>query len=101
MYNVDRLSKEFNAGLHYFLGVAATNKQDGFMCCPCAFCKNLKEYSCSMTLYTHLLKSGFIPNYICWTKHGERGILMDDGEEDEEELDHADIIAQYSALVMM
>ena len=39
---------------------------------------------------------GFVPNYICWTKHAERGVLMDDGEEDEE-LDHANIIAQYGA----
>jgi hypothetical protein len=93
MYNIDHRSKEFNAGLHYFLGVAEANKQDGFMCCPCAVCMNLKEYLCSRTLHTHLLKSGFIPNYICWTKHGERGVLMDDGEEDEEELDHANIIA--------
>jgi len=97
MYNVDRRSKEFNVSLHYFLGVAEANKQDGFMCCPCAVCKNLKEYSCSRTLHTHLLKSGFVPNYICWMKHGERGVLMDDGEEDEEKLDHADIIAQYGA----
>jgi hypothetical protein len=93
MYNIDHRSKEFNAGMHYFLGVAEANKQDGFMCCPCAVCMNLKEYLCSRTLHTHLLKSGFIPNYICWTKHGERRVLMDDGEEDEEELDHADIIA--------
>ena len=97
MYNVDRCSKEFNAGFHYFLGVAEANKQDDFMCCPCTVCKNLMEYSCLRTLHTHLLKSGFVPKYICWTKYGERGVLMDDGEEDEEELDHTNIIAQYGA----
>jgi len=43
--------------------------------------------------YSHLLKSGFVPNYICCTKHGESRIIMDEGEEEEEELDHADIIA--------
>ena len=36
MYNVDRRSKEFIASVHYFLGMAEANKQDGFMCCPCA-----------------------------------------------------------------
>jgi len=96
MYNVDRRSKEFIVGVHYFLGVAEVNKQDSFMCCPCAISKNLKEYSCSKNLHTRLFMSGFVPNYICWMKHGEKRIVMDDGEEDEE-LDHADIIAQYGA----
>ena len=96
MYNADRRSEEFINGVHYFLSVAETNKRDGFMCCPCAVCKNLTEYSNSRTLHSHLLKSGFVPNYICWTKHGESGIIMDEGEEEEEEeLDHANIIAQY------
>jgi len=62
------------------------------MYCPCTVCKNLKEYSCSKTLHTHLFKSSFVPNHICWTKHGERGVVMDGGEE-YEELDHIDIIA--------
>jgi len=101
MYNVDHRSKEFNAGLQYFLGVAEANKQDGFMCYPCAVCKNLKEYSCLRTLHTHLLKSGFVLNYICCTKRGERGVLMDDGEEAEVELDHADILLSTVPSVMM
>ena len=49
MYNIDHRSKEFIAGVHYSLGVAETNKQNGFMCCLCAVYKNLKEYSCSKT----------------------------------------------------
>ena len=83
MYNADRRSEEFINGVHYFLSVAESNKRDGFMCCPCAVCKNLTEYSNSRTLHSHLLKSGFVPNYICWTKHGESGIIME-GEEEEE-----------------
>ena len=31
MYNADRRSQDFIEGLHYFLGVAETNKRDGFM----------------------------------------------------------------------
>jgi len=96
MYNVDHRSKEFIASVHYFLGVAEANKQDGFMYCPSTVCKNLKEYSCSKNLHMHLFKSGFVPNYICWTKHGERGSVMDDDKE-YEELDHTDIVAQYGA----
>jgi hypothetical protein len=26
---------------------------------------------------------GFIPNYICWTKHGERDVIMEEDEEEE------------------
>ena len=55
------------------------------------------EYSNSRTLHSHVLKFDFIPNYIYWTKHGENRLIMDEGEE-EEELDHADIIAQYGVL---
>ena len=42
-----------------------------------------------------MLKSGFMPNYICWTKHGETGVAMEEGEE--EQWDDDDIIAEYGA----
>ena len=97
MYNVNRRSKEFIDGVHYFLRVAEENKRDGFICCPCAMYQNLKEYSSSTNIHSYFLKSGFMPNYIYWTKHGESRIIMDEceEEEEEEELDHANIIAQY------
>jgi len=40
---------------------------------------------------------GFRTKLYLLDKARRKGVLMDDGEEDEEELDHADIIAQYSA----
>jgi len=45
MYNADRHSEEFINGVHYFLSVAEANKRNGFMCCPCAACKNLTKCS--------------------------------------------------------
>ena len=36
-----------------------------------------------------------MPNYICWTKHGEIGVVMEEGEE--EQWDDDDIIAKYGA----
>ena len=90
MYNADRRSQEFIEGVHSFLGMAEVNKRDGFMCYPCAICKNLKEYASSKSLHSHLLKSGFMPNYICWTKHVEIGVVMEEGEE--EQWDDNDII---------
>jgi hypothetical protein len=93
MYNTDRRSQEFIDGVHYFLRVAKANKRDGFMRCPCALCRNLKEYASSRNIHSHLFKLGFMPKYICWTKHGEIGIIMEEGEE--EQWDNDDIIAEY------
>ena len=71
-------------GVHCFLKTAEGHKQGGFMCCPCRDCKNEKEYSSSAQIQLHLLRRGFMPNYICWTKHGERGVLEDEEEEDDD-----------------
>ena len=81
---VDRRSDEYIEGLKSFLQVAMENKRGGFMCCPCVVCQNKKDYSSSDALHTHLLRSGFMPSYNCWTKHGERGVIMEDNEEEED-----------------
>jgi hypothetical protein len=28
-----------------------------------------------------------MPNYICWTKHGETGVMMEEGEEEQADPD--------------
>ncbi|KAK1669127.1 hypothetical protein QYE76_057286 [Lolium multiflorum] len=47
-------------------------------------CKNMTDYSTSKTIHVHLLQNGFMPSYNCWTKHGERGIILEDNEEEED-----------------
>ena len=84
MYNVDRRSGQFASGLHEFLRVADANKRKGFASCPCSDCKNKKSYSNSKTIQAHLLQWGFMPSYNCWTQHGERGVIMEDNEEEED-----------------
>ena len=80
----DRRSPEFISGMHHFLHVAEANKwANGFICCPCSAYKNTMDYSSSKTLHIHLIEHGFMPNYNCWTKHGERGVIMEDNEEEE------------------
>ena len=37
------------------------------------------------TLHTHLLYKGFMPHYNVWTKHGERGVMMEDIEEEDDD----------------
>ena len=79
----DRLSNEFIKGVHSFLLMAEANKRSGFMSCPCGVCWNHTEYSSSRVLHSHLFRSGFMTGYNCWTKHGERGVMMEDNEEEE------------------
>ncbi|KAK1669292.1 hypothetical protein QYE76_057451 [Lolium multiflorum] len=42
------------------------------------------DYSTSKTIHVHLLQNGFMPSYNCWTKHGERGVILEDNEEEED-----------------
>ncbi|XP_071676620.1 uncharacterized protein [Lolium perenne] len=85
---VDRRLPEFRSGLEEFIRVALANPQaDGFMCCPCVDCHNLKQYPEWQVIHSHLLWKGFMPSYNCWTKHGERGVMMEDDEEEEEDDD--------------
>ena len=91
--NGDRRSRQFIDGLHEFLNAAETHKpSSGFICCPCKDCKNGKEYSSSKTVHAHLLRKGFMSNYVCWTKHGEKGVIQEDDEVDD---DHIPDFSQY------
>ena len=64
--------------------VAKANKrQDGFMCCPCVECRNKQAHTSSRVIQSHLLRSGFMSGYNVWTKHGEIGVMMEDGDEEE------------------
>ena len=82
----DRRSAAYREGVHSFPEVAKANKRrDGFMICPCVECRNEKDYTSSRVIQSHLLRYGFMPGYNVWTKHGERGVMMED--EDEEEID--------------
>lgn len=83
MYKPDRCSKKFIDGLYYFLVVAEANQRNGFMCCQCLIWQNKKDYSSAKTLHSHIFTHGFMPKYPCWTKHREKGIMMEDNEEED------------------
>ena len=95
MYMTDRRSKEFIDGVHEFIEVAEKHKYSGFVRCPCKFCKNEKDYSSLRTIHSHLFNSGFMRNYYVWTKHGEREIMLDNNEEEEDMI--SDFAANYDA----
>jgi hypothetical protein len=78
----DRHTTAYRQGVHSFRDAAEGNKHgEGFMFCPCVECWNEKDHTCSRTFQSHLLRSGFMPGYNVWTKHGERGVMMEDGDE--------------------
>ncbi|WVZ58755.1 hypothetical protein U9M48_008988 [Paspalum notatum var. saurae] len=90
IYSADRRSEEFIAGVHQFLSIAKRNMDSRFIRCPCIDCKNQKEYSSSRDIQMHLMRRGFMPNYVCWAKHGESGVMLEDDEDDEEEFHNLD-----------
>ena len=57
------------------------------MICSCVECWNEKDYTSSRVIQSHLLHVGFMPGYNVWTKHGETGVMMEDGDEEENDDD--------------
>ena len=92
----NRRSTELIDGVHEFIKVAEKHKYGGFVRYPCKNCKNEKDYSSSRTIHSDLFSSGFMPNYYVWTKHGEREIMLDNNEEEEEDM-IPDFACNYSA----
>ena len=86
MYNADRHSMEFIYGVHKFIEAANIHKYGGFVCCPCKFYLNEKDYSSLRTIHSHLFNSGFMPNYYVWTKQEERGIMLGNNEEEKDRI---------------
>jgi hypothetical protein len=92
--NVDRRSLEYITGMHAFFKVSKANKNPkGFMWCPCSQCRNNKDYSDWETLHLHLIKNIFMSNYEVWTKHGGRGVGMEDNEEEGDDNNILDWVA--------
>ena len=85
MYDVDRRTSEYMVPLKKFLDVAEANRVNNFMPCPCVKCRNITGYSKRYSLHSHLVRHGFMPSYYCWTRHGERGVMMEDNEEEEDD----------------
>jgi hypothetical protein len=44
------------------------------MLCPYIDCLNQKKFAQQEIIFHHLVTSGFTKNYICWNKHGEKGL---------------------------
>jgi hypothetical protein len=47
--------------------------------------RQCKDYSDWGTLHLHLIKKGFMANYVLWTRHSERGVVMEENEDEEDD----------------
>jgi hypothetical protein len=65
--------------------VAEENKRDGIKHFSCVNYQNNINYSSSKTIHTNPMRSGLMPKYNCWTKHRERGVIIEDNEEEEDD----------------
>ena len=72
--------------MHEFIEAAEKHKYGGFVRCPCKFCMNAKDYSSSRIIHGHLFNSGFMLNYYVWMKHEEKGIMLDNNEEQKDRI---------------
>ena len=78
----DRRSAAYREGVRSFhLAAEANKRRDGFMTCPCVECWNEKDHSSPRVIQSQLHRTGFMSGYNVWTKHGERGIMTEDGDE--------------------
>ena len=65
-----QISDEWLAKTYEFLDFAFA-KNPRLTWCPCKCCKNQRRQT-KDDMGFHLAKSGYMPNYHCWTLHGER-----------------------------
>ncbi|KAL4582382.1 hypothetical protein LXL04_006929 [Taraxacum kok-saghyz] len=74
MYKAPRMSKPYLNGVENFISVAEANRVNNgsrSISCPCNNCKNFLSFIDTGEIEYHLLHDGFVPNYTCWSRHGE------------------------------
>jgi hypothetical protein len=72
-----RLCNEYTKRVDAFIDFTKKDMLDkirGNLCCPCKHCRNEKRYHTDGVLRSHLIKHGFMEDYQCWNKHGEKRI---------------------------
>ncbi|KAL4573860.1 hypothetical protein LXL04_020680 [Taraxacum kok-saghyz] len=73
MYRLKRSDDGYLVRLAGFLKAAEENrvkKGESYIWCPCVDCKNCQK-SVYVKVEEHLILRGFMPDYTCWSRHGE------------------------------
>ena len=96
MYNLLRLHPSYHLEVRKFIDAArrhACRQKTKYICCPCTECKNIVVFEDAEEISSHLVRRGFMKDYLIWVKHGEGssapsaeanpvhadGLNMDDG----------------------
>lgn len=81
MYTGNCTSDVYLDGVTEFLTAAekkAVESHDRWVPCPCSDCENIKSFTNTTQIQTHLIRRGFMAGYDCWTYHGEERIETDE-----------------------
>ena len=74
MYKARRTDAYFRGEVDKFIQAAENHariEKTQMIHCPCRTCKNLRVFSNTTIIRSHVLISGFVDNYMIWNKHGE------------------------------
>uniref|UniRef100_I1QTA5 Transposon protein, putative, CACTA, En/Spm sub-class n=1 Tax=Oryza glaberrima TaxID=4538 RepID=I1QTA5_ORYGL len=73
--NLKRHSTEYRKGVINFMNATEEDRirrNNDYMCCPCADCKNENMFDSGEDVHGHLIQRGFMEGYTCWVKHEEQ-----------------------------
>jgi hypothetical protein len=74
MYNLSRLDPSYITGVQRFIDAAknhASRTGKMHIHCSCMDCRNYVVSNDIQQILTHLVRRGFMKDYLIWTKHGE------------------------------
>jgi len=74
MYKARMTDAYFRGQLNKFIQVAENHvriEKTQLIHCPYKLCKNMRVFSDTTVIRSHVLISGFVDNYMIWNKHSE------------------------------
>ena len=94
---MNRVTDVYIDGVVEYLKAAEKNvvdTKDPWVLCPCCECKNIKSFTSTTQIQTHLIKRGFVEGYECWSHHGEEEQSTDEEGADayEEQISAGDAV---------
>jgi len=76
----NRASLAYVNGVKLFIKVAKKDmkrRKQKIIVCPCQTCANGICFKRTKVIEEHLITTGFMEGYTCWTKHGETPVMED------------------------
>ena len=74
MYSLSRLHPSYHLKVRKFIDAArrhACRQKTKYIYCSCIECKNVVVFEDAEEISSHLVRRGFMKDYLIWVKHGE------------------------------